>query len=193
MDGCIARELLPRAKYKRQQEHRRSCRIIFSIPVASTVAAYNISRHINIPEGCWPCSRQGRGRPERCSHFGSPSAVSCEPWYRDSQNERIYRCSKENISRLGRLGKFLEIYSHEQIRRSFFGEWLFNAYYDSTLLSQWLLFILRNIKSFYFFLFIEGNLDKRYICVIVWKMIKIKMYIFPNSFCRNCFFFFFLF
>jgi len=34
--------------------------IIFSIPMASTVVAYNISRHINIPEG-----RRVRAAPRR--------------------------------------------------------------------------------------------------------------------------------
>jgi len=45
--------------------------IIFSIPMASTVVAYNISRHINIPEGRRTAPR--RAAPRRSAHsLGEP-------------------------------------------------------------------------------------------------------------------------
>lgn len=65
--------LLPRAKYSQRRNGSsrlasRSFRgIIFSIPTASTVVAYNISRHINIPEGRWAVRSAGQPRTNRAA------------------------------------------------------------------------------------------------------------------------------
>lgn len=98
-DRCMSCGLLPGAKYSHRATgvvdrpaNRSFCGIIFSIPTTSTVVAYNISRHINIPEGRRAAPRRPMHsagerttrapvqppRPRSGVHLGSISATGGE-------------------------------------------------------------------------------------------------------------------